>query len=118
MPVLKACPHGIYDRQCPDCHQRQQRIDAAKHRRQVARGTTTRTPAWRQARAYVLERDGHRCQRCGSFANTVHHLNGYSDPYNPAYLVSLCRRCHGSIDGKKAHPIQDAAWAGVGKTGG
>lgn len=45
----------------------------------------------------VLERDGYRCQRCGSLENLqVHHRVRRSQQGNDALanLVTLCAHCH------------------------
>jgi RNA-directed DNA polymerase len=54
--------------------------------------------AWRNARAKVLKRDGHRCVRCGTHQGMldVHHVRspqegGTRDLGN---LVTMCRSCH------------------------
>jgi 5-methylcytosine-specific restriction endonuclease McrA len=70
----------------------------AKHHRQPRHGINS-TAAWRKARASVLQRDG-GCIHCGSTTDlTAHHIAGYEDPYNTDMIVTLCRRCHGSIHG-------------------
>ena len=54
-------------------------------------------PGAAKLRAYVLERDRHRCTRCGSEERLeVHHLiavadGGTDDPHN---LLTLCADCH------------------------
>jgi 5-methylcytosine-specific restriction endonuclease McrA len=51
-----------------------------------------RTHAWRKLRAQALERDGHRCQQCGSTDHLqAHHLLP-GDVL--AHLQTLCRDCH------------------------
>ena len=60
------------------------------------------SPAWQEKRRQVLERDGYCCTRCGSAVNLdVHHLT-YSHFGNEPLedLVTLCRRCHGTIHKK------------------
>ena len=54
------------------------------------------TRAWRQTRAMVLYRDAFTCQRCGSPANHVDHVQpvlvgGSSDP---STLQALCQPCN------------------------
>jgi group II intron reverse transcriptase/maturase len=56
---------------------------------------------WRDVRAEVLERDGYRCQQCGSQDNLdVHHrqarYQGGDD--SPENLVTLCEHCHSQTD--------------------
>ena len=59
---------------------------------------------YEKLRAFVLKRDGMRCQVCGSMQHLeVHHLEfrsrgGEDDPDN---LIVLCSRCHQRLhDGK------------------
>ncbi len=69
-------------------------------------------PEWDEVRAAVLERDGHRCRKCGAGeppgrSHDVHHLRpfrefGYVRGINhndrlanaPENLITLCRACH------------------------
>jgi 5-methylcytosine-specific restriction endonuclease McrA len=49
--------------------------------------------AFRQA---VLQRDGHRCTRCGTTLDLVaHHVK---PGYHPSAGITLCRACHQAID--------------------
>lgn len=47
-------------------------------------------------RAQVLERDGHRCVRCGSTWKLVAHHD--KPGYTPDCGRTLCGRCHGEVD--------------------
>jgi hypothetical protein len=55
-----------------------------------------RTPHWRSVRAEVLERDGQRCQRCGSAGPLVVHHKTYDRLWAEllADLITLCEDCH------------------------
>lgn len=58
-----------------------------------------RSPEWADIRAEVLERDGHRCQMCGSEQNLeVHHTSydylGRDENGGIGHLVTLCDKCH------------------------
>lgn len=59
-------------------------------------GRNGSTRAWRALRAAVLDRDGHRCQKCGASATHVDHVmplaHGGTDNY--ANLRALCARCN------------------------
>ncbi len=53
--------------------------------------------SYRSLRQHVLERDGWRCQSCGSLSNLqVHHLRPRSRLGDDAEhnLITLCARCH------------------------
>ena len=57
------------------------------------------TRAWRRTRAYVLDRDGHRCrlrlQPCTTVATQVHHTRPREVVGDdPAYLLAACRACN------------------------
>lgn len=65
-------------------------------------------PAWLQKRAYILARDGYRCQECKRYgrrveATIVHHKKPVESFPELAFvddnLVSLCAKCH-----NKKHP--------------
>ena len=85
---------------CP-AHQRD--ADARRHAKQQAHGRDT--ARWRQLRVLVLNRDRHRCQRCGKPGNTVHldpRLKGNHTLATPNHCVTLCRSCHGVLDAPRA----------------
>jgi hypothetical protein len=72
----------------------------------------TSSAHWQRLRKQALERDGYRCQRivygqaCLQPANTVHiapHLGRNHDLATLDDCMSMCRRCHGAIDGARAH---------------
>jgi 5-methylcytosine-specific restriction endonuclease McrA len=63
------------------------------------------TSAWRRARRAVLDRDRHRCRRCGSPATRfdalhVHHVVPRSEGGTDALsnLVTLCALCHPQVE--------------------
>jgi len=56
--------------------------------------------AYRNLRQQVLERDGWRCQLCGSMAGVeVHHIQRRSQTGEDSEenLISLCSACHRRI---------------------
>ena len=64
------------------------------------KGSTRR---WRKLRAFVLHRDGGRCQRCGGKDRLeCHHVipqsAGGADV--PSNLRMLCLGCHNSLHGR------------------
>ena len=63
---------------------------------------------WERNRLAVLERDGHRCVRCGSTKRLhVHHREAWqahqADPHALDNLETLCASCH-----RKSHPLKQA----------
>jgi 5-methylcytosine-specific restriction endonuclease McrA len=76
------------------------------------------TPQWRRVRAYVLQRDGRRCQLrlprvCKGLATQVHHTQArelVGD--DPAHLVAACGACNGSVGDPTRHDPdpQPRAW--------
>ncbi len=62
----------------------------------LSTGQRGSTREWRQVRAQVLDRDGHRCQLCGAPATHVDHVtpkrDGGSD--HPSNLRALCAACN------------------------
>lgn len=70
------------------------------------------THAWLTKREAVLERDGDRCQGCGSEAAEVHHLTYEHIGDEPIEdLISLCASCH-----EAEHSIRSSyspLWLGV-----
>lgn len=51
---------------------------------------------WREVSQWVKDRDG-CCQMCHSTKNLRAHHTKYVDFYNPAYLITLCDRCHEQV---------------------
>lgn len=71
------------------------------------------SPKWARIRARVMDRDGHKCRKCGGPAEVVHHtaysktvLKGKQD----WRLVSLCHSCHklAEFDGDRKTNLQEA----------
>lgn len=58
-----------------------------------------KSPKWKVKREKILERDGHKCTRCGGVAGLqVHHVH-YIDGRKPwqvpdHYLITVCGACH------------------------
>jgi hypothetical protein len=58
---------------------------------------------YRILRLQVLDRDGWRCQQCGSMKNLeVHHLNARSQLGHDCLenLITLCHACHSETHGR------------------
>ena len=69
-------------------------------------------PIYKSARLKVLKRDKRRCQMPGCKCRRklqVHHIERWSDAswlrYEVFNLITLCRKCHDSINGKESHYI-------------
>lgn len=61
---------------------------------------------WERNRLAALDRDGHRCARCGAPDRLhVHHVQhwelGQNDPHALDNLETLCASCH-----RRAHPMR------------
>lgn len=53
-------------------------------------------PEWEQLRQETLDRDGHRCRKCGRRPRKldVHHIVPWSVAQSHVELLTLCSRCH------------------------
>ena len=54
---------------------------------------------WRRFRIHILQRDGHKCRKCGRRGGRfeVHHLVGLADGgaiFDPDNCITWCRDCH------------------------
>jgi 5-methylcytosine-specific restriction endonuclease McrA len=108
----RACPTSA-----PRCAEHQAEHEAARNNRRRASGQYDRAHAkqrahgrdtshWRKLRREVLARDGNLCQRCGGPGRSVHlnpALAGRHDLATASDCLTLCTRCHGAIDGPRAH---------------
>lgn len=77
------------------------------------------TRSWRKVRAFVLDRDAHRCQirkpGCTEHAETVHHKLGRGVSEDPADLEAACWPCNrgeGSPEtsGHNPQPTRRTQW--------
>lgn len=97
---------------CDACRPAADKERHAKHGHGTGRMTPARrehqafitSPQWRKLRKQILVRDGNACTNCGSQSSlTVHHLISVrTDPssaLDPDNCITLCRRCHGRIEG-------------------
>lgn len=108
---------GMTSQRCAPC-QRDREVQQVEERRAYgrrakdtnARGRARRrvydSPEWKRVRELVKQRDG-SCQLCGATSRlTVHHIRPVADDDARALdmdnLVTLCRTCHGRVDGPKA----------------
>lgn len=70
---------------------------------------------WNARRQIVLERDGHRCVRCGATSHLhVHHILNRSEAidHSTQNLVTLCVHCHANEDGHGSGLVStQAAWS-------
>jgi 5-methylcytosine-specific restriction endonuclease McrA len=65
-----------------------------EHNRQVHGVAADSSHTWRTIRASIIQRNGGRCQTCGTTHNlTVHHIGERHDN-RPEMLVTLCASCH------------------------
>jgi len=101
----------LYEKTSPKLHRCAEhqvafaRVDNAKRNRKAWRHGRT-SKRWQQIRAAVLARDG-RCLECGSTADLTVHLDpaleGNHLAAGPENCATLCRRCHGRLDGARSH---------------
>jgi 5-methylcytosine-specific restriction endonuclease McrA len=91
---------------CP-AHQRR---DTPQGRARRSRKTTRAgyfTKHWRQVRRLARIRDGGRCRNCGATGDLTGHLDpawqGQHAHAPVEAVVTLCRRCHGAVDGARAY---------------
>lgn len=64
-------------------------------------------------RAKILERDAHRCRRCGSETGLVVHHIRYRVPCRSRNLVTLCSSCHNQLHSlfpELAHAPKFKSW--------
>lgn len=58
------------------------------------------TARWKKLRAFILDRDEHRCAVCGGHATIVDHIQPHEGNeelfYDENNLQLLCRSCHGT----------------------
>lgn len=65
-------------------------------------------PEWSALREKILQRDAHKCFRCGNAADTIHHMDKNTTNNEPSNLVTVCKGCHFAIHRKapKLTPMQ------------
>lgn len=133
VPVVRPCIERLPDdRGCPEyaipgksrCERHE--AEAVKNRNSENPGTT---PEWRRARKAALERDGHRCTRCGKTQAQakaeskhnrgleVHHMDGEGSsrqgPHDLDKLATLCHGCHKAVRVKKTRPTLEEYRAAI-----
>lgn len=66
--------------------------------------------AYRRLHEQVLERDNHRCQDCGTHADTVHHIisRRYIGAWDERNMITLCMWCHQGKDQQSGAHTRDA----------
>lgn len=85
---------------CPRCNRTNNRRRHAK-----AQANGLQTSHWQQTRQQRLELDRQTCQRCGAQATNVHldpALHGNHRLASIETTLSLCHRCHGTIDAPRS----------------
>ena len=71
---------------------------------------------WARVRRRVLDAAGWRCVVCSRYGNEVDHiqpLHKDGDPWDPANLQALCRRCHiekTAAENRREPTASEAAW--------
>jgi 5-methylcytosine-specific restriction endonuclease McrA len=91
-----SCGRLVASSPCPRCKKAKERVRNARPEQRV-----WTSPGFRRARRAALARDGYACRECGSRDDlTVHHVVALRDGGHPTALtnlLTLCRRCHGSL---------------------
>jgi 5-methylcytosine-specific restriction endonuclease McrA len=62
-----------------------------------------RGPNWKETRQSALERDGHKCVKCGNLSKlVVHHIVPWDETQDNRLdnLMTLCIACHMQIHGQ------------------
>lgn len=101
---------------CPDCmpkyeqRKAEQFKNAAKKYDKSRKGTREysfyRSKQWKTLSAATAMSRQYKCERCGAYANQVHHKveiktkEGWSRRLDPSNLALLCVRCHNSEHGR------------------
>jgi hypothetical protein len=65
-----------------------------------------RSAEWRALKTLALERADFKCELCGEFYTTVHHVK-YPKRYNEDHLDNLwvvCQKCHDKLHGIREEP--------------
>jgi 5-methylcytosine-specific restriction endonuclease McrA len=107
---MSAIPRLCLEAGCRDVtagdHHRCPRHAAEFHARRRHTYRSTTGAHWRRLRQLALARDGYRCQHCGSTEDLTVHLHpaarGDHDSATLDASTTLCRRCHGKLDARRA----------------
>lgn len=69
---------------------------------------------WQKKRAYILKRDGYKCQECARYGRQrngahVHHVYPVEhypfEAYNNYNLITLCSACHNKMHDRETHEL-------------
>lgn len=98
------------DGRCPSCAPAHRAgVNRRRHKKQKAHGRNRR--GVQRAMKAVIARDG-CCLRCGSTEDLTAHLDpelGGQHTEDPDDYTTLCRSCHGRVDGRRAHRREASA---------
>jgi 5-methylcytosine-specific restriction endonuclease McrA len=103
------CPCGAMIRkgephECPETARRKAIDYTRRYAKRVESGRYK--AAWKHLAHACIARDG-ACADCGRETDLTCHLDpGYAGDHREATLddvITLCRRCHGRRDGRRAH---------------
>lgn len=73
---------------------------------------------WNARRKKVYQRDGHKCQNCGTFGGPkgnaelhAHHVvpKSKGGTHETTNLITICKECHDAIHGNKNAPTKDSS---------
>lgn len=69
---------------------------------------------WQRKRAYILRRDGYKCQEClrygrqrqGEHVHHIYPIEEYPEEiYNDCNLITLCKICHNKMHVRDTHRL-------------
>jgi len=113
--LLKKCPkcgklYAYGKPYCPECMPKYEadkakyKAENAKRYDQKRKGTREykfyRSDAWKRTAFDTLRKRKYKCERCGEWAEQVHHIQpiktpeGWERRFDPTNLEILCIRCH------------------------
>lgn len=85
-----------------------------KYEKATEKAAVYKGSRWQKKRAYILKRDGYKCQECARYGRQrqgahVHHVYPVEfypeEAYNSCNLITLCRQCHNKMHDRETHGL-------------